>query len=112
MAKSTGNRRRLTIPEFEALPDAQKDRMVREIEAETPQQRLARSRPLNAREREQWRRFKKKAGRPKIGSGTKNVSVSLERDLLRAADRFAKRHGMSRSQLIAQGVKTIIGSAA
>lgn len=97
---------------FEALPDSEKDRYVCEIESLTPRQRLARSRPLNAREREQWRRFRKKAGRPKIGGGTTNVSVSLEKDLLRQADRFARRNGMSRSELIAKAVQSIIGSAA
>ena len=68
------------------------------------------ARPLNARERELWRRFKRKAGRPKIGAGTTNVSVSMEKALLRRADRFARRHGMSRSQLISQGVRAAIGS--
>jgi len=112
MTKHKRDSRQSTIERFEALPDAEKNRIVREIEAETPQQRLARSRPLNARERAQWRRFKKKAGRPKIGSGTKNISISIERDLLHKADRFAKRHGMSRSQLIAQGLMSVIGFAA
>src|SRR5438270_9101521 len=102
----------MTIQQFEDLADSEKDRVVRQIEAETPEQRLARSRPLNARERAQWRRFKKKAGRPKIGAGTINVSVSLEKTLLRQADRFARQHGMSRSQLVAQGVKAVIHSAA
>lgn len=102
----------MTIRRFEALPDFEKDRYVREIEALTPRQRLARSRPLNAREREQWRRFKKKAGRPKIGRGTTNVSVSMEKNLLRQADRFARQNGMSRSELIAKAVQSIIGSAA
>lgn len=102
----------MTIRRFEALSASEKDRYVREIEALTPRQRLARSRPLNAREREQWQRFKKKAGRPKIGRGTTNVSVSMEKDLLRQADRFARRNGMSRSELIAKAVQSIIGSAA
>ena len=102
----------MTVRDFEGLPDSEKDRIVREIESESPEQRLARSRPLNAQERELWRRFKRKAGRPKIGRGTTNVSVSLEKSLLREADRYARRHGMSRSQLIAQGVRALIGSAA
>lgn len=102
----------MAVRDFEALPDSETDRIVREIEAESPEQRLARSRPLNARERVLWQRCKRKAGRPKIGRGTTNVSVSLEKSLLREADRYARRHGMSRSQLIAQGVRALIGSAA
>ena len=105
-------RKGMSIRQFEDLPKSEKDRIAREIEAETPQQRLARSRPLNASERAQWRRFKKKPGRPKMGAGSINVSVSLEKTLLRQADRFARRHGMSRSELVTQGVKAMIGSAA
>jgi hypothetical protein len=46
------------IEKFIALPDSEKARIVAAIEAESPKQCLARSRPLNARERRQWRRFK------------------------------------------------------
>lgn len=64
-------RKKSVIDEFIALPDSEKDRIVKEIEAETPAERLARSRPLNARERKQWRRFKAKMGRAKTGAGSK-----------------------------------------
>ena len=63
------------IEEFIVLPDSEKERIFQELEAETPEETLARSRPLNARERRQWRKFKAKAkmGRPKIGKGAKIV---------------------------------------
>jgi hypothetical protein len=96
-------RRKSLIDQFIAFSDSQKVRIVRQIEAETPEQRLARSRPLYARERAQWRRFKK-LGRPKIGKGGKASSLTVERDLLKRADAYAKRHGISRARLIAQGL--------
>ncbi|HXE53240.1 MAG TPA: hypothetical protein VN541_09510 [Tepidisphaeraceae bacterium] len=105
-------RRKSDIEEFIALPDSQKQRIVREIEAETPEQRLARSRPLNARERAQWRKFKKKMGRPVIGKGAKTISLTVERDLLRRADAYAREHGISRSRLVARGIQAILDSAA
>lgn len=100
------------IEEFIALPDAEKERIVREIESETPRQRLARSRPLNSRERAQWRRFKAKMGRPKVGKGAKTISLTVERGLLKKADAYAKRLGISRAGLVAQALQTILGSAA
>src|SRR5882724_11927472 len=104
--------RELTAEYFETLPDAQKEAIWRDIDRRTTKELRAESRPLNAAERRQWKRFKKKLGRPKIGKGTKSVSISLEKSLLHQADRFARRAGMSRSELIAQGVRAVIGSAA
>jgi hypothetical protein len=100
------------INEFIALPDSEKERIYQEIESETPEETLARSRPLNARERRQWRRFKAKMGRPKIGKGAKTISLTVEMDLLKKADAYAKRHGISRAKLVAQGLKAVMGTAA
>lgn len=105
-------RKRSDIDEFIALPDSEKERIVRQIEAQTPQQRLARSRPLNAEERRRWRQFKSKMGRPKVGKGAKTISLTVERDLLDRADAYAKQHGISRAKLVAQGLQAVIGSAA
>jgi len=101
-----------TGEDFDALADAQKKRIFHELESKTTEQLLAESRPLNKTERATWREIKKKLGRPRIGKGTTNISVSLEKQLLEAADRFARQHGMSRSELIARGVRAFIGSAA
>jgi hypothetical protein len=98
------------IDQFIARADSEKERMVKQIEAETPRQHLARSRLLNASERRRWRRFKK-MGRPKIGKGAKTISLTVEKDLLKQADAYAKLHGISRAKLIAQGLQTIMGRA-
>ena len=99
------------IDEFIALPDSEKERIYQEIEAESPEDRLARSRPLNARERKQWQRFKA-LGRPKVGKGAKTISLTVEKDLLRRADAYAKKIGISRAKLVARGLQAVIGSAA
>ena|SRR5690348_385748 len=98
--------------DFDALPAVEKERIYQELDSKTTEQLLTESRPLNASQRATWRRIRKKMGRPRIGRGTTNVSVTLEKDLLRQADRYAKAHGMSRSQLLAEGVRAILGSAA
>src|SRR6266852_8693602 len=53
------------------------------------------SRPLTPAEREQWRRVKRKRGRPKVGQGFKRVSVSLEQGLLKQATVLAKKRHLS-----------------
>ena len=81
----------MTGEKFDAMTDRQRAAVVAEIEAETPAQRRARSKPLNAEERAWWRRAQKKlkAGRPRFGkSGTRNVSVTLERGLAEAGRRL------------------------
>ena len=105
-------RKKSDIDEFIALPDSEKQRIFAELEAESPEQSLARSRPLNAAERRQWRRFKAKMGRPKIGNGAKTISLTVERTLLKQADDYAKRHHLTRAKLVAQGLRAILGSAA
>jgi hypothetical protein len=99
------------IDEFIALPDAEKERIFQEIESESTEHMLARSRPLNARERQQWRRFKA-LGRPKVGKGAKTISLTVEKSLLTKADAYAKRQGISRARLVALGLEAVIGSAA
>src|SRR5690349_4358034 len=105
-------RRKSVIDEFIALPDAEKERIFNEIEAESPEDRLARSRPLNAEERRQWKRFKAKMGRPKVGKGAKTISLTVEKGLLARADAYAKKHGISRARMVAEGLKAVLGEAA
>ncbi|MGD0464540.1 MAG: hypothetical protein ABSB74_18800 [Tepidisphaeraceae bacterium] len=104
--------RKSDIDKFIALPDSAKERIVKQIVGETLKQSLARSRPLNPRERRQWRRFKKKMGRPKVGKGARTISLTVENDLLKQADAYAKRHGITRAKVVAQGLQAVIGSAA
>ena len=104
--------RKSDIDEFIALPDSQKERLVKRFDSETMQESLARSRPLDDRERRQWRRFKAKMGRPKVGKGAKTISLTVEKDLLKQADKYAQEHGISRAKLVAQGLRAVLGAAA
>jgi hypothetical protein len=100
-----------TARDFEKLPEAEKEAYIAEIDAETPEQRLARSRPLNARERAQWRATKNKMGRPKFGkNGTKIVSVTVEKGLLKQADAYARQKGLKRSELFSLSVKNMLST--
>ena len=61
--------------------------------------------------RTRWRRAKRKRGRPRLGSGAKVISVSVERRLLKQCDALAKRLGVSRATLIARGLQAVLSAA-
>jgi hypothetical protein len=63
---------------------------------------IDKSRPLTNQERQQWRRIKRKRGRPKNGQGFRRISVSIEGGLLKKATALAKKRRVSRSKLFAQ----------
>lgn len=94
------------VEDFIALPDAQKELIARRFDREFS---LAETQPLSATERKEWARImrqdRKQRGRPRVGLGAQRVPVSIERGLLHRADAFAKRKGVSRSQLVARGLE-------
>jgi hypothetical protein len=103
----------LTGEKFDAMTDAQRAKVFAEFEAETPEQRQARSAPMNAGERAWWKRVQKKlkAGRPRFGkNGTQIVSVTVEKGLLKQADAYAKAKGMKRSELFAVSLAEKLGA--
>jgi len=68
------------------------------------------TRPLTQRERTQHARARRR-GRPRLGLGSEKIRVSVERGLLSRADAFARKHNMSRSELIAKGLNAIMADA-
>lgn len=91
--------------EFLALSDADKERVWESLNRDIP---FEETRPLTPAERARWKRVKRKAGRPKVGRGTRVVSVSVERGLLDQADAYAKRHGLKRAQVFAMGLGAVL----
>ena len=87
---------------------AQKQAIIDEIERGTPASRRAQSRPPNAAERARLERIARKIGRPKIGRGVKIVSISVERDLLKSADAYAKKLGIKRSELFIDALRRVL----
>jgi hypothetical protein len=98
------------IEEFLALSNAQKEAEYAKLDRED----IGRTRPLNAAERKQWARIKgkmRRRGRPVLGKGATTVPLSIERDLLKQTDTFAKAKGLKRSQLIAMALRSILGKS-
>ena len=102
----------LTGEAFDKLPNAEKERIFRELDNLTPAQ-VARFRPLTAKEKREHFQPPRKVGRPKFGNaGTEIISVTVEKSLLKQANAYAKANGMKRSELVTLGLKMAMGASA
>jgi hypothetical protein len=70
------------------------------------------SRPMTRSEAARERRARRKRGRPRIGKGAQRVLITIERGLLRDTDEYARTSGLSRSQVIARGLRGVLAGAA
>jgi hypothetical protein len=69
----------------------------------------AESKPLSATQKVTHRQARK-VGRPKVGKGSRIVSLSVEKELLARADAYAKRKGLGRSELFILGIKGLLNN--
>jgi hypothetical protein len=68
-------------------------------------------RPANAKEQARFERARKR-GRPRVGAGSKTISVTVEATLLAQTDRLAKKLRVPRAVLIARGLQAVLGAEA
>jgi hypothetical protein len=66
--------------------------------------------PLTAGDRKRLAQARRR-GRPRVGQGAAKVQVSLEEGLLKETDAAAKRLRISRSELIARGLRKVLKQA-
>lgn len=113
MKKQT-HRKALTGQQIDAMTPARKRRLLESIERSTPEQRAAEGIPVTGAERDRLMRAARQLGpgRPRHGLGTKIVSVSVEVELLRAADAYAASRGMKRAELFASGLRAVLPAKA
>jgi hypothetical protein len=64
-------------------------------------------RPLTAAERRQFEKAVNR-GRPVVGEGSERVLITVERGLLKKADALAKKRKTSRSELIADALRSMV----
>jgi hypothetical protein len=98
---------------FMAMTPAQRAAEVAQYDRED----LSPGKPLGPADKAMFRRAaargaRAKIGRPTVGRGAKIVPVSVERTLLEEADRYAKQHGLKRSQMVAEGLRLMMRRAA
>ena len=90
---------------FLKLTPAQRTAAAKQFERDI---RFDETQPLSEKGKVLWRRAKRGRGRPRVGLGSAKVLVTLERGLLDQADEFARKNRISRSALIARGIRTIL----
>jgi len=64
--------------------------------------------PPTPEAKQRLRRAKRKRGRPRIGAGSKAISVTVEKTLLKRIDHIVKLRKTTRAQLISRGLKTVL----
>lgn len=65
-------------------------------------------RPATPVEQARFERARRKRGRPRVGMGSKTISVTVEAQLLAETDRLAKRLHLPRAALIARGLQAVV----
>ncbi len=93
---------------FMALSDREKDAEVATYDRETSMDDF---KPLRRKGRALLERATRKPGRPKVGQGAQRVLLTIERGLLKEADSTATKLRISRSELVARGLRAAIACA-
>ena len=86
---------------FMALTPAERARETSQFDKED----LSPGQPLTARERKAFERLVKRSS---TEQGAEKIRISVDRGLLTKADRLARRWRMNRSQLFAEGLKSLL----
>jgi hypothetical protein len=107
-AEAAGAVKGMSGRDFDALPDAEKERIYHEIDRMTPEEWDAQTRPPNAAERAVLKQVQAKLGRPRTGQGVQTIALTVEKGLLKRADAYAAALGISRAQLVARGLKSVL----
>jgi uncharacterized DUF497 family protein len=95
---------------FFKMTAAERDAVVKQFDREIL---FEETRPLSPKGKALWERAKRAAPTPKRGkrtkdAGAKAVVIPIDKALLDRADRFAKRRGMTRTQLVVKGLESVI----
>jgi hypothetical protein len=70
-------------------------------------------RPLTASERKTFEAARRQAaGRSRKGKASEKINITIERGLLQRADGLSVKSGKSRSELIADGLRLLLGRKA
>jgi len=78
---------------------------TRDLDGDLDPRRL---KPLSPQMTAIWERMKRKRGRPPVGEGSKVISLSVEKSLLKRSDNFAKKEGLTRAQLVARALENLL----
>ena len=68
------------------------------------------SRPLKPQDRRALARAARRAGRPRIGAGARRINITVEKTLLGHADAYARKHGLTRAAIVAEGLLRVLAA--
>jgi len=80
------------------------------LERQAAKVNLDNTRPLTPADRRALKKAAGKGGRPPIGAGAKRINITVERMLLKTVDAYARRHGMTRAAVVAEGLRKLIAA--
>ena len=103
----------MTGEQFDALPEAEKERIYREIDSMSPEQWRAESRSPNAAERARLGRTEARLNRTAAARRARmnRIVVSVEETFLSRVDAYAKKHALQRADMITRGLRLVMGEA-
>lgn len=104
-SKTTKARRARSTATVGKRSKAELDKMSAEFDREFVADTFG---PPTAAAEKRLRQAKRKRGRPRVGAGSKPISVTVEKTLLWKIDRIAKRRKTTRSKLIARGLEAVL----
>ena len=87
------------------LTKAELDKMSTEFDREFVADTFG---PPTPEAKAQLRRATRKRGRPRVGAGSKAISVTVEKTLLKKIDRIVKLRKTTRARLISRGLKAVL----
>jgi hypothetical protein len=90
----------------EKMSKAELDRLG----AEAAELTFANTRPLTAEARRALTHAANKGGRPRVGAGAKRINITVEQTLLKKADNYARKNGLTRAAVVAQGLRKIVAA--
>lgn len=88
------------------MSNAELDRLGAEAEKVTRNN----TRPLSADACRALARAGSKGGRPRIGAGARRINITVEQTLLEKTDAYARRNGLSRAAVVAEGLRKIVAA--
>jgi hypothetical protein len=89
---------------------ARLDREVAELAKLSTEELRARARPMTAAEAAQWERMRRGRPRKPPARKAKRVLFTIDPEVLKQADRYARSHGLTRAQLIANGLRRVMSA--
>jgi hypothetical protein len=87
------------------LTKAELDKMTTEFDREFVADTFG---PPTPEARTRLRRARRKPGRPRVGAGSKAISVTVEKTLLKKIDRIVRLRKTTRARLISRGLRAVL----